>query len=88
MLEKYPLDILRTVLSHIYDRADLKSLSEASRFWNTVTNPFLYRNIFISNRRNDYGIIKAHQRAGVLQYTKGHSNFMPGFPNWVGCFLF
>ncbi|EFE32309.1 uncharacterized protein ARB_00832 [Trichophyton benhamiae CBS 112371] len=70
MLENYPLDILRTIVSQLDDRVDLKSLSETSRFWNEVTNPFLYRNIFISTSRNDYGIIQAHQRAGVLQYTR------------------
>lgn len=70
MLENYPLDILRTVVSQLDDRADLKSLSETSRFWNEVTNPFLYRNICISTCRNDYGIIRAHQRARVLQYTR------------------
>ncbi|OAL66777.1 hypothetical protein A7C99_2171 [Trichophyton rubrum] len=70
MLENYPLDILRTVVSQLDDRADLKSLSEVSRFWNEVTNPFLYRNIFISTATKDNGIIRAHQRAGVLQYTR------------------
>ncbi|EFE37834.1 hypothetical protein TRV_07492 [Trichophyton verrucosum HKI 0517] len=70
MLENYPLDILRTIVSQLDDRVDLKSLSETSRFWNEVTNPFLYRNIFISTSRNDYGIIQAHLRAGVLQYTR------------------
>ncbi|EFR01066.1 hypothetical protein MGYG_04069 [Nannizzia gypsea CBS 118893] len=70
MLENYPLEVFRTVISHLDDRADLKSLSEVSRFWNEVTNPFLYRNIFISTERKDHGIIMAHQRAGVLKYTR------------------
>ncbi|EEQ29197.1 uncharacterized protein MCYG_02016 [Microsporum canis CBS 113480] len=70
MLDKLPIELVYVIFSNIKGRLDFKSLSEVSRQFNKLANPFLYTNIIISTPRKDNGIIKAHQRAGVLLHTR------------------
>lgn len=69
MLENLPREIIFSILSKVEDRVDLKCLSEASKQLNSITAPFLYQSILITTARKANGIINAHERARVLQYT-------------------
>ncbi|DAA75951.1 TPA_exp: Uncharacterized protein A8136_1322 [Trichophyton benhamiae CBS 112371] len=69
MLENLPREIIFSILSKVEDRVDLKCLSEASKQLNSMTAPFLYQSILITTARKANGIINAHERARVLQYT-------------------
>ncbi|EFE40948.1 hypothetical protein TRV_04308 [Trichophyton verrucosum HKI 0517] len=70
MLTKLPPELISGILSRVEHRLDLKYLSEVSKRLNELTTPFLYESILITTGRKTNGIVKAHQRAGVLHYTK------------------
>ncbi|KAK2852158.1 hypothetical protein FQN49_005314 [Arthroderma sp. PD_2] len=70
MLEELPIELLFFIFSKLEDLLDLKSLSEVSKRLNRKVAPFLYESILITTTRKANGILRAHQRAGVLQYTK------------------
>ncbi|KAF3483474.1 uncharacterized protein GIQ15_02798 [Arthroderma uncinatum] len=82
MLEELPAELALFIFSKIEDRLDLKCLSEVSRRLNRLAIPFLYESILITTAEKANGIVRAHQRAGVLQYTKDIQVGCEGNEEW------
>ncbi|KAK2852159.1 hypothetical protein FQN49_005315 [Arthroderma sp. PD_2] len=84
-LTKLPTEILTVILSEFLDRATVKNVCEVSRRLYAVAAPVLYKSVrvIVDDYEHDQisvdGILGAHRRANVLQYTKD-IQFLPRGP--------